>query len=132
MENAIGHGTFAASINVPCIVIRIQRAFRSGMSPEELYEATRGVWVVGPRRNNAKYAMAVFDGVVREVYEIAAWHAAGTTEYLTRPHQHVNRPGRWEFTGSRAPESVRASLVGMSIAHLWTRGAANPIKYVNC
>jgi len=114
------------------VVIRIQRGYRPDMSTQELYEITRGVWVVGPRRDGARYALAVFNGVVREVYAIGEWHPAGSTEYTTRPYEHVHRPGRWEFTGQAAPDDVRQRYVGKSLAGLWTKGAANPITYVNC
>jgi hypothetical protein len=40
------------------------------MSARELYEATRDGWVLGPRREGVGYACAVFEGVVRKVYEI--------------------------------------------------------------
>ncbi len=62
-----------------CTLIRINQLFRPGMSSDELYEATRGIWKVGSRRSGAKFALAVFRGVVWEVYEIGAWYAAGTT-----------------------------------------------------
>ena len=116
----------------PAVLIRIRQEYRPGMSAEELYEATRGVWVMGPRRERARYAMAVYDGIVQAVYEIDAWHRAGTTEYRHRPREEVVVPGRWEFTGRPAPETVWARYVGRSVAATWTRGAANPITYVNC
>ncbi len=119
-------------INDAAILIRIQRAYRPDMSAEQLYEVTRGVWVVGPRRSGAKFALAVFDGIVREVYEIDQWHPAGTTDYNVRPLEDVQRPGRWEFTGTLAQETVRDRYVGRSVAANWKRGAANPITYVNC
>ena len=40
------------------------------MLANALYEATRGVWKVGERREYAHLALAVFEGVVREVYAI--------------------------------------------------------------
>ena len=119
-------------ITDPVLVIRIQRGYRPGMSAQALYEITRGVWVVGPRRTGARYALAVFDGVVREVYAIDSWHPAGSTAYTTRPYEHVHRPGRWEFTGEPAPAEMRQQYIGKSVAHLWQRGASNPVTYVNC
>lgn len=54
------------------MLIRIPQLYRPGMSREALYEATRGHWKVGPRRERAEFAMAVAGGIVREVYEIDA------------------------------------------------------------
>lgn len=51
----------------PALLIRINRLYRHHITPQELYEATRGVWKVGPRCTKAQYAFAVFEGVVREV-----------------------------------------------------------------
>ena len=79
----------------PVLLIRINRRYRHGMSDRELYEATRGVWKLGPRRNGAKLALAVFEGVVREVFEIQNWHPAGTTSYQTRTD--IRSLDRWEF-----------------------------------
>jgi len=57
-----------AEITEPVILITVNRYYRRGMSAEMLYEITRGSWVIGTRRNKAKYAFAVYKGVVREVY----------------------------------------------------------------
>ena len=50
------------------VLIRINRLYRHGMSEEELYDATRSCWKLSSRRERAKYAFSVFEGVVREVY----------------------------------------------------------------
>ncbi len=50
------------------------------MTPAELYDATRASWKVGARRESAKYALAVFEGIVREVYEIIEAGAFGGFE----------------------------------------------------
>jgi len=55
------------------LLININRLFRYGMKPIELYDATRSAWKLGPRRERARFAMSVYRGVVREVYEIRAW-----------------------------------------------------------
>jgi hypothetical protein len=46
------------------------------------YEATRGVWKVGPRREDVNFALAIYKGVVIEVFEIHDWHPAGSTTFL--------------------------------------------------
>jgi hypothetical protein len=120
-----------ATIDDPVLLIRINRRYRHGMTPRELYEATRGVWKLGRRREGGKYAFAVFEGVVREVYAIAGWHPAGTLEYETRD-EDLAVGGRWEFEGSVAPGTVRARYVGRSVAVYLPKGPQNPVKYVNC
>jgi uncharacterized protein len=113
------------------ILVRVPRAFRPGMSDLALYEATRGVWRTGPRRDKVRYALAVYEGAVQEVYEIAQWQPACTTPYQTRTFANVEVLGRWEFVGSVAPEPVRTRYVGKSVRTHFSRGAQNPITYVN-
>jgi serine/threonine protein kinase len=81
----------AVRITEPALLIRINRLYREGMSAEALYDSTRGVWRVGTRREGAKYAMAVYGGVVREVYEIDRWHPAGTTPYKDLRQGRIER-----------------------------------------
>jgi len=72
-----------------------------------LYEATRCVWNTGIRRRHARYACAVPESVVREVFESKKWVPAGATPHATRPHEGVTVPGRWEFISRQAPTEVR-------------------------
>ena len=97
-----------------------------------MYEATRGVWKLGERRNAVQYAFAVANGVIREVFTVEQWHPAGTAKYATRrPSEEVGLEGRWEFIGHPASSELRAKYVGRSVAHYFARGAANPVLYVN-
>jgi len=108
------------------LLITINRLYRSNMSNEELYEATRGIWKLGLRRENAEYGMAVYQGIVREVYRIESWHPAGTLPYKTRDAEKFNGSGRWEFEGSIASD-IRDEYIGNSVGF----GGQNPIRYKN-
>jgi hypothetical protein len=119
-------------IEDPVLLIRINQLYRHGMSDIELYEATRGVWRLGPRCRGAKYALAVFEGVVSEVYEIEEWHAAGAFPYATRDTAELTIPGRQEFTGRRAPPKIRDRYLGRSVASYFKRGQQSPVVYVKC
>lgn len=116
----------------PVLLIRINKLYRHGMAAGSLYEATRGIWKVGLRREGAKYALAVFEGVVREIYSIESWHSAGTTSYSTRNNSELRVEGRWEFTGTIGPESVRDRYLGRSVAAYFKRGQRSSVTYVNC
>lgn len=107
-----------ADITDPVMIIRINKQFRPGLSPERLYDATRSSWVVGPRREGVHYALSVFRGTVLEVYAIDSWHRAPN--------------GRWEFRGRVAGEAVRTRYVGRSVKPYLKHGNQNPITYVNC
>lgn len=127
------HESEPIDVKDPTLLIRINREFRYGMHAVELYEATRGVWVIGERRNRAKYAMPVYDGLIREVYEIESWHRAGTTPYETRNQIELSelRHKRWEFVGHIAPTDIRETYLGRSVAHLFRKGQQSPIVGVN-
>ena len=117
----------------PSILIIINQLYRHDMSVHELYDATRSAWKVGDRRTKARYAMAVFQGVVREVFEIAAWLPAGSSMRLRDADgRSPNRGARWEFVGNVADEQVRREYVNRSVGHYFPKGAQNPIKYAGC
>lgn len=103
--------------NEPVLLININKLFDRDMTAAEVYDATRKSWVLGPKRNKAKYAIATYRGLTREVYQINDWYQVGD---------------RWAFNGQIADESIRNALRYKSIAHLAKRGAANPIRYINC
>ena len=108
------------------ILITINQLYRSNMSEKELYEATRGIWVIGKRREKAEYAMAVYQGIVREVYKINRWHPSGTLIYETRDSAKFKSRKRWEFEGAIAND-VRNQYIGFSVG----KSGQNPIRYVN-
>jgi hypothetical protein len=118
-------------IEDPALLIRINKMYRHGMSATELYEVTRGVWKLGERRVRAKFAFAVFEGVVREVYEIHTWHPAGTEHYETRSKTDVTLAGRWEFLGQIASNEIRDKYIDRSVKKYLPAKAQNPVAYVN-
>lgn len=122
-------GHDAVNITERALLIRINKQYREGMPAEALYDSTRGVWRVGPNRERAQYAMAVYGGVVREVYAIETWLPAEKA-FPDDPNMHAR--GRWAFTGRVAEPAVRGKYLGRSVAHYFKPGNANPILYVNC
>jgi hypothetical protein len=119
----------AKKINVQhkAILLTINKYYRSDMSPEELYEMTRGIWKVGEtNRNRVEFAISLYQGIVLEVYRIEQWYPAGTLIYNTRDSSHFKDSGRWEFSGSIAHD-IRDEYVGFSVG----KAGQNPIRYVN-
>lgn len=107
--------------DIPIILININRLYDRAMTDAELYEATRKSWVIGPRKEKALFVVATYRGLTREVYKIENWFPVDVAGKV-----------RWGFNGSIAAEEIRSRLRYKSIASFFTRGAANPIKYVNC
>jgi len=124
------------NIDERVILLTINELYRSNMSENELYEATRGVWKVSKRRNGAQFAFSLYRGVVREVYTIMKWHRAGTLEYKDRdPSTYSGKKKwekRWEFEGEIAPELIRSKYIDKSVREYIKKGSQNPIRYVNC
>ena len=58
------------SLSAPDELGRTRAGYRPGMSDEELYEAARGCWVLGPQADREHYALVVYDGIVRQAIEI--------------------------------------------------------------
>ncbi len=115
-----------------CILIRINKRYFAGMSPLELYEATRGVWKVGLKnRDKVKYALAIYQGVIREVYAVMGWFPEGSTMYSTRPMPQDEENGtRVEFVGLVAGDDIRKKYMHKNIEKIWPNGAQNPIRYI--
>ncbi|AEP29380.1 LEM-3-like GIY-YIG domain-containing protein [Brumicola nitratireducens] len=106
---------------LPVLLININRGYRRDMTVDDIYQATRMSWVLGKRKNNAKYAISTYRGLTREVFEINDWFS-----------NDVDGKPRWGFNGQIAKEVIRNELRHKDISDLFRRGAANPVKYVNC
>jgi serine/threonine protein kinase len=128
-----------ARIDEPVIAININQQYPQSKTAEELYHATRGIWRLSrARAERARYAFAIYQGVIKEVYTIHRWMPATkeTTEYWDKRSasqgkyfpSEVNE-GRSEFVGEIAPEAIRQKYVGRMLPK---RHSQNPILYFNC
>ncbi len=122
-----------AVIREPALLIRINRLYRAGMSDQDLYDATRSAWVVGEEgRERVKLAFSVYEGVVREVYQITGWLPGGSTfNAAADVRRRRMRAGRWEVVGIKAPERIRKKYVGRYVGDQFRQGGRNPVRYVN-
>lgn len=120
------------NIKEPALLIRINQLFRFGMTPIELYDATRGVWRIGGDREKVELAFAVFQGVVREVYSVSQWMSAGSS-FSTRmtANNDLRDPKRWEFVGVIADGAVRKKYVDGSVVQYFGPNVQSPFIYVN-
>lgn len=85
-----------------------------GITTDALYECAHGPWYTSLQRaQDAKYAMAVAGGIVREVYLVKEWRKA-------------KEKGRIYFCGDVA-EDIRGKYVRRYVG--WTQGAQNPVRY---
>lgn len=123
------YGAKPVLITEPGILFKVSQSFRFGMNNLELYEITRGRWVVGPRKEYAKYGFAIYLDVIQEVYEIMGWYPAYSTLMAKDEVGGSDDTGRWEFVG-RIAEDVREKYVGKSLADAQKMGRKE-FNYVN-
>ena len=112
-------------ITIPCVLLRVSKLWSEGMTDDDVYEITRGWWHVGPKREQAQYALAVAKGVVRGVYLVHGWRPRHYEDDGLTPLKKT----RWGFDGE--PAEDQAHLIGVDVKDLFPKGAANPVKYLN-
>lgn len=104
------------------VLLNLNREYRYGMTnpdgttTDALYKVTSGSWRAGIQRaQKAECVMAVYQGVVREVYRIDEWYVA-----------HDNKQ-RICFNGAVA-EDIRGQYVGRRVDS-GKKGSQNPVRY---
>ena len=114
-----------AHIDDPVVAICINGSYEDEANRRNIYKCTRGTWKVNRgRADKALYALAVYHGLILEVYEIDEWVPAGSTEDSFGP-----APGRHEFVGGIAEDEIRNKYVGKQLPdRFW----GFPIRYYNC
>jgi uncharacterized protein len=119
-----------ANIDDPIVAVNLNQTYRDGMSAEQLYDCTRGIWRLSKERaEEAMYVFAVYHSVIIEVYEADQWLPAGTTKYGWRKFTHAHLQGRYEFVGKVAPDQIREKYVDQLMPLLHNQ---NPVRYLNC
>ena len=99
----------------------------SVLEKESVYEAVRHAWKLNPKKaKQAELVLALQQGLVVGVFVPEKWMKATTKNFPGRP----DRPGRWGFVGSEAPEDIAKLYLRTRLPDsMRKRGAANPVKY---
>jgi hypothetical protein len=128
-----------AEITDPVVAICINQQLKYCLNAADLYDCTRGSWRLNRKRaQKAKYAFAVYNSVIKEVYEIERWVPITTTrsdfwvERLRSQGQIISpleHEGRSDFIGKVASDNVRDKYLGKVMP---VRQGQNPIRYFNC
>jgi hypothetical protein len=117
-------------IDEPVLAININQTYRHGIGAGELYDCTRGIWRLARNRaERARFAFAVYQGVIKEVYEINQWHQECSTEYKNRQPSPTKLKNRFEFIGNLAQDNVRDKYLEKQMPE---PHGQNPIRYYNC
>ncbi len=116
--------------DTPVILFRIPKLWHRGMADAELYEATRGWWLINPgRAAKAQFALAVSRGVVRQIYRPDSWRkrARGEAGWTSA---EIRRP-RFGFEG-RIADDAPGDWLNHNVQQFLRRGFQGPIRYLNC
>ena len=110
-------------ITEPSIIFRPNRLFHYAMTPDELYEITRGNWPIGVKRGKAKYAFCTYKGIVRQVYLIQSWFP------VIARSKESKRQNRWCFDGEVAEEL--SHYIGGEVDQYFKKGSRTTFMYIN-
>ena len=117
-----------ANIIEASLLIKINQTFRYGISPQELYDATRQFWKINEKQaSKVKLAFAVFHGSIQAVYEVVSWHRAGST-FSTRTLSD-EKNDRMEFVGRVADAAIVDKYLYKDVSEFVN--GQNPLKYLN-
>lgn len=114
-----------AGTDEPLVMFVIAKNFTLDSTADELYEMTRGNWVIGSKsRDDARFAIGIAGGIVRSAFKIDTWDNS-SGRYA--PDTAKGLKNRSYFTGHRTPDSD--DWIGSSVKHLAPpQGAANPVR----
>jgi hypothetical protein len=112
------------------LMLRLNRHWRPNLSKGELYDITRGIWELGPRRETVVLVLAVAHGIVREVFIPESWYRAGTTPYeYVHPDMEEKHSGRWEFVGKPATQPEHREYLGKDVSWFYKKGEQTSRRY---
>ncbi len=113
-----------ARIDEPSLLIIVNRRFKRNMTDKQLYNITRGNWVLGKNKYIAKYAFAVYHGIIRQIYEIKSWSK------VTIKSRNGKRKFRYRFQGQIS--SDMSHYKNKKITRYLKKGNQSPVLYINC
>ena len=121
------------------VAINIHQQFPFARNEDDLYNCTRGLWRLDSQSAaRARYLFAVYQGIIKEVYEIHECIPARneTKEYWRKRLLSQGRDispavndRRCEFIGQIASDDIRMKYVGQRMP---VRLTQNPVRYFNC
>lgn len=104
------------------VLFNIRNTYRPGMSEEEVYEMTRGFWIIRNAEliQGAQYAFGVSDWTVKGVFPLDEWHGVAEAQIEEFPNRisdaHRTDPRRLFFTSNgKTPDEVRDMYLGKSV-----------------
>tara|TARA_Y100001970_G_scaffold288080_1_gene414376 strand:- start:54 stop:788 length:735 start_codon:yes stop_codon:yes gene_type:complete len=111
------------------LLIKLSKTFRYNMSEIELYDYTRGIWIVSEdKRKEIDYVFCVYDGIIQETYKVLDWFPGGSTYSVRHDKEEWKKHERWEFVGNIS-NVMRKKYRHKSVSHYFPSGSRNPVRY---
>lgn len=125
-EVQINYGATELHATEPLLLLKINKQFQLGMSMEEVYQHTRWCWKMDQdRARNAKYVLAVADGIVRGVFEPSRFERVSKAK--AKSEGDPSSEGRVYFDGV----FVKSPYLFSSTKAFGKPGQGNPVRYIN-
>jgi uncharacterized protein len=133
--NRLYNAPLLKSLPDDCVIININRQYKRGATPKDIYEATRKTWriaeskLLGPNGEILrKYVLSEYRGLIVEVFEVTRWRR------YPRPYQaSTKKAGEsymgFGFEGEVAPEEIRQKYINTSVSWAKKQGAAQPVIF---
>ncbi len=108
------------------IFLSIKNTYNENGDAQELYEATNFAWGIAKQKvedNSIKYAFAIFENKIKEVYEIIEWLPANQLIPTTRDVSNSKKKieNRFAFNGIVATD-IRNDFIGKSVDTIGQQG----------
>jgi len=118
-------------VTVPALLFKIPQLWTPDMSPNALYEATRGWWKLGAKRHQARFALAVSKGVIREIYTInpESWRNQREGDHGWNVVKNPEK--RWGFEGIPFRGELEY-LLNRDVKGWFKKGDQSAFTYINC
>jgi len=104
------------------ILIKINHSYYEGMTEQELYDATSGVWKINEatlKNSEFQYYCPVFNNKILEVYKL--------NKHKVVLHEGANRI---LFHGEKTNNEIRNKLIGLDVKIIHS-SSGNPIRYTH-
>lgn len=111
------------------IMFKISNSYKYGMKANEIYDITRSAWKINMEQaKDFKVALAIYDNVVLEVYEIIQWFKGGRTTFNSVFKDEFKNDDRYEFVGRIANREIRDRYINKSVKKLYN-GSSHEFRY---
>lgn len=117
------------TMGADCVIININGRYNRSMGSDAIYEATKEIWRMNPKRNGKmiKYVLSEYRGLIIDVFEVDEWYKK--ERQYTSGKKKGQKYNGWGFNGHKASQDIRELYINKSIAHKKKQGQANPITY---